>query len=608
MRLQPFTGQMADDPLLLGEQSRVLSSRESGVAAREQRRQNETALEAFFDTVNPSGGGPRTAVGRSIQQEARSQTQPRVDALESGVQRQVAELESLTAALPRAQNQQMGAQLRQVAEEARQALKDSEDETWDAVRRGYAFNPQTQLSAYKIPVSGNLESLLLEFRAAAREAIDPATAEGKRQLAFQRLLGDEVDAATPDDLEILHAFDIQPEARGADLHQIQVLLSSLRKRGRISRQNRVATDPAGKDLSDLQSALVVHRNEYLKQVDPELLAEIEAAEALTASRARLFDNGVVGSLLRKVDGQYAITDSEVVGRTIGSGNPEAIGHLVRVLGSHPAGVPALQRSMLAYYRNEVVVDGLPKADLHRKFIDNHGEALDALFPNDTARLRELGEFEKVVSRNLKRFEDFEKGVERSFRGRIQDLAPERIAEQVLSNSFSVKDVARLAALSRQAGVHEQYQRAIGDQIRRRFMSQTSGLNLNSLDKFVEQQGEKLYAVFGEGYIRDMRKLTQMMQVVQRDAGGIAVTKKPTLGEALARSTFARPLSAPGVALTRAMRFRQAAADRLLARAIMDPQALREIVQQAQSDVTSRKVGQLLAVLGASSLATEEEGE
>jgi len=606
-RFQPFTGQMSDDPLLLGEQPRILGSRETGVAARSQLRQNETALETFFSQVNPTGGGPNTAVGRSIQQEAKGQIQPRVDALDAGVKQQVVELEKLTSALPRAQSQQVGKQLRQVAEEARTAVKKFEDSAWDGVRRGYGFDPETQLSSYKVPVSGELQTQLRRFQAAAHEALDPATESGKRQLIFKKLLPDAGAELSPDDRALLQGFDVLVAPEGpvrADLHQVQVLLSSLRKRERIALQGKVATDPSGRDISVMRDALVTQRNDYLKATDPELLAEIEAAEALTATRANLFDKGLVGGLLRKSEGQYAITDPEVVGRTIGSGNPEAIRHLVNVFSSHPAGVPTLQGAMLATYRNEVVRDGIPQAALHRRFIEQNGDAIDALFPGG-AQIRQLGEFEKVVTKNIKRFEDFEANVQQIFRGRIQNLAPERVAEQALSSAFSVKDVSRIVSLAGQAGVKEEYRRAIGDQIRRRFMSETSGLNLNSLDKFVNKEAEKLSAVFGEQYIRDMRLLTKALKTAQTDAGGIAVTRKPTLIESIARSTIARPLSAPGVALTRALKFRAVAGERLLAKAIMEPDALRQIVAQSNSDIRNRKVATLLAVLGGSSLAIED---
>jgi hypothetical protein len=607
--LRPFTGQMAEDPALIGEQQRILSSRQTGVEARRQLAQNETTLEAFFDQVTPGDAGPLTATGRAIQTEAREQTQPRIEAISDGVQRQISDLEGMTSALPRAQNQQIGNQLRELAYTQRVALKEVEDRAWDSVRRGMGVNPETSLSQYQVPVSGDLEKTLLQLRAEAQQALDPATSAGKRQLATERLLPDPEDLSD-DDLELLRTFgmSVDDQQHTVDLNQVQVLLQSLRKRERISRQGVVATDPAGRDISRLRDALVTQRNTYLREVDPELLIELEAAEALTATRARLFDKGLVGGILRRIDGEYAITDSEVVGRTIGSGDPEAIQHLVSVLSTHPAGVPTLQNSMLAVYRNEVIRDGVPRGELHRRFIERHGEALNALFPGEK-KILELGEFEKVVTRNVKRFEDLEKGVQRSFRGKIQDLAPERIAENALSNSFSVKDVSRLMSLADAAGMKDQYQRAVGDMIRRRYVSNTGGINFNTLEKFVGKESERLSAVFGPGYVRDMRLLLKGLSTVRTTAGGIATTRNPTLMEALARTTVARPLSPGGVALTRFLGYRQRAGERMIAEAIMSPQGLHAIIQQGQTDIADRKIAQLLAVMGASSLAIEaNEGE
>jgi hypothetical protein len=146
-------------------------------------------------------------------------------------------------------------------------------------------------------------------------------------------------------------------------------------------------------------------------------------------------------------------------------------------------------------------------------------------------------------------------------------------------------------------------------IRRRFVSNTGGINFNTLDKFVGKESERLAAIFGPVYVRDMRLLLKGLATVRTTAGGIATTRNPTLMEALARTTVARPLSPGGVALTRILSFRERAGQRMMSQAIMDPQALRAIVQQSATDVNDRKIAQLLAVMGASSLAIEaNEGE
>lgn len=584
--LQPFTGQTTGDPVLLAGQQRTLASRGFGPEARQQARQNETTLEAFFEQVTPGGPGLRQQSGRGVQAEARRQTQPRVEAARESVDQTVRELEELTSALPRAQNQQIGIALRAQAAQGRAELKALERDAWQSVERGYGLDPDTALSAYQVPITDDLRVTLNRLKAEATEAIDPSTAAGKSALLPDALTGDTVD-----------------------LHQLQVFLESLRRRERLSYQNAVAADPTGRDLSRVRDAVVMQRNRYLRDADPKLLAQIEQAESITSMRANLFDKGLVGDLLRKTDGGYTITDSDVVGRVLGSGNPEAIRHLAAVFSAHPAGIPTLQRSMLAYYRNEVVRDGIPKADLHRKFMENNGDALDALFPTTDARqLRQLGEFERIATERSDRFKRFEQAVDKTFRGRLQDLAPERVAENILTNQFTVGEVRHLFRLAEAAGVDQSLRQAVGDRIRRRFISSTGGIRFDSLDKFVNDNAERLAATFGAEYVRDMRLLLRGLQTVRSSAGGLATTRNPTLLEALARTTVARPLSAPGVGLTRILAFRERAGQRLMAQAVMDPKALHAIVMQGERDLRSRQVGRLLGVLGASTLTIQDEEE
>ena len=340
---------------------------------------------------------------------------------------------------------------------------------------------------------------------------------------------------------------------------------------------------------------------------PDLLIAIEDAEELTRIRMERFDKGVVSQLLRKEQGDWRLTDKELIGRTIGSGDRETIEHLVQSLGNHPAGIPTLQKAMLQVYRNEVIEGGLPNANAHKRFLARHAETLDVLFPDDN-RIRQLGEFERAVQKGIDRFQRFEKAANKSFRGRLQTIAPERIAENVFSRSFTDREVGRLMNLAESAGMKPQYQAAISDQIRRKFLSMSKGLQLGPLENFVNANKSRLTLTMGGEYVRDMQRLIKGLSLVRRDAGGISSSRTPTLigalSEGLARVTVARPLSPGGVALTRAFGFRERAAQRLMAEAIADPNVLRAIVAQRDRDITNRQVARLLASVGASSLAVD----
>ena len=217
-----------------------------------------------------------------------------------------------------------------------------------------------------------------------------------------------------------------------------------------------------------------------------------------------------------------------------------------------------------------------------------------------------------MNRFRQKFENFQKAVNRSFRGRIQNLAPEVIAEDVFSKRFSVKGLRRLMNLAEAGGVKAQYRGAIANQLRRRFLTSTSGLQLNALEKFAQQNGERLAVTMGGEYVRDMRLLLKGLKTIRTSADGIATTRNPTLlgalAEGAARLTVARPLSPGGVGLTRALRFRERAAQRVLAEAISDPSALRAIVVNGKRDLQSRQAGRVLAALGGSSLAIELNDE
>ena len=609
---RPMTGQLTNDPELLARQSSVYTDPNNGIRFRVQAQGNEDALETLFRQIMPGGQVNTPQVGRAIQQQARSETQPRVDLLSEAVQKEVDDLRRITAQLPRAPNDEIGRELRQAAVQARDVHKDYVDLAWQQARDMYGFDDVTQLSNVKVPVTGDLERTITRFRTQASEALDAASASGKRELANERLLPD-APKLSKEDEELLRAFDVlEPtENHTLDLHQIQELLKALRKRERIAYQGLVAADPDAADISNLESALKIQRNRYLAETNPELLAQLELAEGLRATHGDLFDRGLLADIIRPgPNNGYQIWNSEIVGRTIGSGNPEAIRRLVSVLSAHPAGVPLLQQSMLALYRNQVVRNGLPRRELHERFIEQHGDALDALFPTTEQRVRQLGELENIVSQNTKRFEDFTKRVNQRFRGRIQDLSPSALAHDVFTNKFAPQEVAQLVALADRSGYGDLYRQAVGQQLQTRFIRSNSGINWPAFEAFLEGKDNlmRLSAVFGQQYARDLRLLRNGLELARRSGGGMQTTANPTLMEGLARATVARPLSPQGVALTRAQRWREWAGRRLMAEAIMNPQILHSIVAQGRKDITSREVSRLLAVAGASTLATQQEDE
>lgn len=604
---QPRTAQLTQDPQLLVADEIARRSGRFGADIRKTQQRNETTLEAFFDDINPVGDVENTQVGRSIKTEAREQIQPRVDTAEDVTKSVVNELEEAVRQLPRATDAQTVSELSAASKRSLKILKDQEDEAWVTTREAYGHNPDTALSEVKIPVAGELETTLKRLQAEARQAIDASTASGKTALIPEKLRpsSDKQSVFT----EIL-PDQFSPQAikeNTVDLHQLQVHLSALRRRKRLARKNEVITDPAGRDINRVIAELENARATYLKQTNPELLVAIENAEGLTRTRAGLFDDGIVGQLVRKENGQYQLRDKELIGRTVASGDREAVEHLVAALDNHPAGVPTLQKGFLAFYRREVVQGGIPDGRLHKKFIEDHGETLDILFPNNRT-IRQLGELERQATRRIERFERFQSAVDKSFRGKIQDIAPERIAEDVFTNKFSVKELRRLISLADAAGVKTQYQKAIGNQIKRRFITTNSGIQLRGLETFVSKSKERLTAVYGPEYVRDMNKLLRGLADIRTSGSGIQTTKNPTLfgafAEALTRVTVARPLSPGGVGLTRLFRFQNLALERAFSEVATNPQALKAIIANGKRDIRSRSVNRLLSVLGASALVID----
>jgi hypothetical protein len=581
-KFQPRTSQLSRDPNLLQADEVVRRSARFGPEIRATQKEHETTLETLFDIIHPQGDVSPTQVGRVVQGEARSQINPRVIAANEDVQTRIELLKRITEEIPRATNPQIRARLSAQAEQSLNIMKRGhEDVAWKEARRLYGYNVDTALSKIDVPIGRDLRRTLLQLMKESQESIGGDVAAGKRALVPKGL----------------KEFSV-------DLHQMTVHLGSLKRRLRLQAKDEVITDPTGYDIGRVMGDIQAQRDAYLSRNYPEIYKQLKEAERLTAQRSDLFDKHIVGKLIRKQNGAYTLTDKTLVAEALGSGDKETIEHIIRAFDNHPAGRPTLQKSFMAFYRNEVVRDGVPDAVLHREFIANNTEVLDVLFPGNNV-IRTLGEFEKQTALAVKRFEGFNKAVQKSFRGRIQNLAPERVVEDIFTKGFSNKEVSHLMNLAKSAGYGDQYIQAVGNQMKNRFVSPTSGVNLNALSKFVNTNNDRLSIIFGGRYTADMKLLLKGLSDIRTTGAGIQTTTKPTmlgaLAEAMARVTVARPLSPAGVGLTRLKSTHALAAESVMNEIITDPKALRAVVLNRNKPLQNQAVGRILGILGGSAL-------
>lgn len=575
-RFQPLTGQLAEEETLLGAQAALRSSPETAVVLRQRARENETALEAFFDATTPQGE-VQSAVGRQAQQAARVKTQGRLAQGDRIIQSSIDDLEQLIQNLPRAGADTSGGRIRALVTAERRKFKTIEADAYEAAQVRYGLNPETGLSDIKIPISGEVKKTFRALSAEAKESLFAEQAAGKSIL-------------TPKSIT---------EATEIDLHQMEEAIRFLRRRKRLDVRGAVAGTPAGRDVDRVLQSMVRQRSEFLAKSRPDVLDAIEQAEFASAERARLFDKSILRSILVKDDaGEFVLRNREVIARTIATGDKDAVSHLMNILSENPAGQQELQKTMLAFYRNEVIADGLPNLALHKRFMERHGEVVKVIFPRQGASIQKFGQTIAKAEDTIARTELFKKAVARQFQGRLQDVAPESVVKKMFTDRFSAKDANRFRNLAQVGGFLPQYERAIGDEIRRRVF--TGGvLSPVKLESFLSQHDEVVFGLIGPQYVKDLRTLLSGLKTSVTQPAGIARPAGNSLLD-LMRVIVAPPLTRRGRAQTLGMNINRRAFERAMLNAIIDPKGLRAIVAQRNAEVTSKKVFGLLGALGGAS--------
>lgn len=581
-RFQPLTGQLSGDQTLLGVQNQLASAPGTAVAVRQQLEANDSALGAFFDATTVQGA-VQTESGRIAQLSARQRTRRFLDQGEEIARRSLDDLENLIDSLPREGADTGGRRIRGLIVEERRQIKQLEDDAYAAARDAYGFDELTSRSDIQIPISPELRKTMGALKADSRNALFAEQAAGKSIL-------------TPESLT---------NADNMDLHQVEEAIRFLRRRQRLDAKNEVAGTPTGVDVTRVLQSLTNARSQFLSDSNPGVLAAIETAEQLSKERARTFDRSILRSILKKDEsGDFVLRDREVISRTIASGDRDATQHLMNILSENPAGQQELQKTMLALYRKEVVLDGLPNLALHRKFVERHGDAAEIIFPKNAGTINAFGKTIDTAEDVIARTENFKKLVSKTFAGRLQDVAPENVISDMFLKKFTVKDAGRFRSLAQAGGFLPQYERALGDEIKRRVFS-GKDLSPTKLQGMLDKDGEMISGLLGPQYVMDLRTLLKGLELSKIKPPSIAKEPRTSLLDGI-RAITLPPLSVRGRVGTFGLNIRQEALKRALFNAISDPKGLRAIVISRNRDLRDQRVVGLLGALGGASL--EPEGE
>jgi hypothetical protein len=634
IRFRPTPGQLSGDVDLLGEEDELLRSSFRNIMQLRFQK-NETALESFLDIVNPrpedvalrgsSAGASRSGaevigvVKEKFEKDIALAERNIADAEADGRMFIANNFEQFDEATIGRRLREEGPRANAASlAKARGAMKRLENLRYKQAREAYGYDEQTATSAFKIPWTRGMAKVIERLNSELDTALFTADAAGKQALTGRLTANQRVFMVDPNGT-VVSSFNV---GNAIDLDAVMRGLRHLRRLKRQKLTGEVATDPAGKDIIELERMLTKARDDtLLHSSDPRAISsyhKIKDAEAMSAIRARTFDQGIVGSMLTKSNGRLALSNREAYRAAFLSGDRDAIEEIYNIAQRNPRALNEMRKLIFATYRREVAPDGVSDLALHNKFVRNNEALIDTFFPQNANTIKsEFGKFPAIVADRQRDLLRLERQINKRTGNKIvrvenidgervvqESITPERLTNRVLSGDLDagqireVKQILRAAPEGRQ--ILTAWQQGVGETVRRRLLSgRGPALSVTKIDGLLNQ-ADSLTAMFGPRYVQNLQRLKDGIVVAGRRGGAAGGNFFDKVVNAVTRAAF-RPLSRKGLVRHAALTIRHEAADRAAAEIISDPRKLNAFLQLRFTGAGTKRGANILAQIGGTAL-------
>lgn len=362
-----------------------------------------------------------------------------------------------------------------------------------------------------------------------------------------------------------------------------------------------------RQISRVEQELVNLRNDYLARNHPNILRQLDEAEAATTAYKRFVDDSIFARILTQDarTGKFIVNDAAAFRSIWNDKTGAAMGELINVAKRTPGGLAALRDTGYKVYAANVTPRGsnILNKKLHDKFVEDNHEILKQLY-SDPSFYR-FGKFADNVDRLSRRADRITNTLARSPLGRLGGANPEGMARAAFGENISISNIRSTMNVLESAGPEavRSFRESAGTEVWR-MLTTDGSLSGTKMTNLLQNHSEKLTLIFGDTFVRDLRNLRKGLNLSRQSVGGVQ-PKSSTLFGKLARAWITPPLTRRGRLQTFGEAFETQAMTRALNRALRDPDVLRAIVAQGNKDIRDKKVVAILSQIGATSLLVDD---
>ncbi len=377
-------------------------------------------------------------------------------------------------------------------------------------------------------------------------------------------------------------------------------------------------------IGKLQSLKNAFTSQVKKDAGSEYLDELQKFNDLVITNKELLNNDIIAKLTKNEIGNILKVGDEAIFETTfkkGVNNAKEAKQVYDVVSKSPEALNAYKNSIFNKYKADVLdpITNKPSLVKHNAFIKAYERPLRTFFNEaEYNKISRIGGLKRNIEKTNKLFIQTQKELTKSFEGKLFSTSPEEIFSKIYApgNIGQVRTLKNI--LIKNPDVFKKFQRDVLTDLNEKVFKTdkkfTLGrvLDANAFNKYLNGGGGEaghravLKEIFGDEYVKNLDILNKALQIASRSA---TTAQQGVVGNALTDIIRARvgQFTFAGRLLTAGRRIFTASSNRLLARALLNPDSLKDLIALRKLSKTSKAAAVILAKLGASNFLVQDDG-
>ena len=360
------------------------------------------------------------------------------------------------------------------------------------------------------------------------------------------------------------------------------------------------------------------KEQIKKDAGADYLNELEKFNELVIRNKELLNNDIISKLTKIEIGNVLKVGDEAIFETTfktGANNVKEAKEVYEVISKSPEALNAYKNSIFGKYKSDVLdpITQKPSLTKHNAFIKKYREPLRVFFNEaEFNKISRIGGLQRNIEKTNKALTQINKEINKSFEGKLFNASPSEIFNKIykpgnIGEIRTVKDI-----LVKNDSVYKKFQRDVLTDLNER-VTVDGVLNARSFNNYLNGAGGErgyrvaLQEIFGKEYVKNLDTLNNALQVIARKPPSRAA--EGVVANAFTDIIRARlgQFTTPGRIFTAGRRLFTSASNRVIARALLNPTSLKDLLALRQLPRNSKRAMAILFKLGGSIFILPDDG-